>query len=113
MAAREGNPACEMPTVTGQPVPGSSQGDDRTAAMRNQDAINVLVRSALCRATSEVITANGDRDRHCQVEDLEAKTGWCTPPEERCCDVGRVRFRARVDYLLVSTRSSAVKLFGP
>jgi hypothetical protein len=41
------NPADEQPTVTGDPPPEAVQGDDRTAAQRNHDALNAMVRSML------------------------------------------------------------------
>jgi hypothetical protein len=70
------NPADESPTVEGTPSQEVIDGDDRSTAQRNHDALNVMVRASLMsgelgshQGLPVTITAT------VSLEDLQAKTG--------------------------------------
>jgi hypothetical protein len=70
------NPADEHPTVTGDPAPEAVAGDARSAAMRNHDALNMIVRATLMsgelgshQGLPVTIIATAD------LQDLQTKTG--------------------------------------
>src|SRR5262249_18322314 len=70
------NPADEDPTVAGTPTPASIDGDARSAAQRNHDALTAMVRSTLM--SKELGSHQGPPVTivaPATLEDLQNKTG--------------------------------------
>jgi Domain of unknown function (DUF222) len=108
------NPADETPTVTGAPSEETVRGDVRTAAQRNHDAINALVRSALMSGelgshqglpVTIVATAS--------LDDLQAKAGMAHTGGGTLLpmsDVIRMAAHAH-NYLLIFDKSKKCELY--
>jgi hypothetical protein len=108
------NPADQMPAVTGSPSEEAIKGDDRTAAMRIHDAINVMVRSTLMSGelgshhglpVTMIVTA--------KLEDLQANTGVAHTAGGTLLPMSdAIRLAAHSsNYLLVFDKAKRCELF--
>ena len=108
------NPADEHPTVQGTPSEDAVAGDVRSAAMRNHDALNMMVRSTLM---------SGDLGSHqglpvtivatATLDDLQAKTGMAktaTGTRLPISDVIRMSSHA-YHYLLLFDKATPCQLY--
>ncbi len=80
------NPGDEKPTVDGEPSPDALDADERTAAQRNHDALNMIVRNTLMSGElGSTSGAAGDHRGHRRVIGSAGQAGSPAPGAAPCC----------------------------
>jgi hypothetical protein len=109
-----GNPADDNPTIDGEPPPEAVDADERSAAQRNHDALNTIVRSTLM---------SGELGSHqglpvsivatVELKDLQAKAGRArTGGGSWLPTTDLIRMAAHADnYLLIMDKAKPLQLY--